>query len=89
VRTEAKKHEWRYEVVGGREEGMLLYLRRDHFLSPNEAIEQWNAGQLNALVVRNEPVRPWLELLPGAKLEFVSEKAKDLPQYSLLVRAHL
>jgi hypothetical protein len=74
-------------VVGGREEGMLLYLRRDHFLAPNDAVAQWKAGQLDALVVRNEPVRPWLELLPGAQLQFVSEKSAAVPRYSLLARA--
>ena len=31
--TRPTKHHWRYEVVGGREEGMLLYLRRPHFLN--------------------------------------------------------
>ena len=87
VRREAANHQWRYEIVGGREEGMLLYLRRDHFLSPEAAAEHWRNGQLEALVVRNEPARPWFEMLPGAKLMLVSEKSAVAPQYSLLVRA--
>ncbi|MEO8044677.1 MAG: hypothetical protein ABI674_07200 [Spartobacteria bacterium] len=87
VRAEATSQHWRYAVVGGREEGMLLYLRRDHFLPPNDAVTQWKAGQLDALVVRNQPVRPWLDLLPGAKLHLVSGKAQGLPHYSLFVRA--
>ena len=66
---------------------MLLYLRRDHFLAPNDAIAQWNASRLDALVVRNETVRPWLELLPGAQLQLVSEKSAAVPRYSLLARA--
>ena len=86
VRGQAREHNWRYGVVGGREEGILLYLRRDHFLSPDGAVAQWGADQLDAVVVRNQPARPWLERLPGAKLEFISEKAKDIPQYSLFVR---
>ncbi len=86
VRAEATERNWRYAVVGGREEGMLLYLRRDHFLSPNDAVAQWKAGQLDALVVRNQPARAWLDLLPGAKLQLVSEKAHNLPRYSLFVR---
>jgi 4-amino-4-deoxy-L-arabinose transferase-like glycosyltransferase len=86
VRKEVANHHWRYAVVGGREEGMLLYLRRDHFLAPNDAVAQWSAGQLDALVVRNEPARPWLELLDGAKLRLVSEKAEELPQYSVFAR---
>jgi 4-amino-4-deoxy-L-arabinose transferase-like glycosyltransferase len=87
VRKEAAAHHWRYGVLGGREEGMLLYLRRDHFLPPNDAVEKWKAGQLDALVVRNQPARAWLELLPGAKLRLVSEKPEAAPTYSLLVRA--
>ena len=86
VRAEVAAQKWRYAVVGGREEGMLLYLRRDHFLSTNDAVAQWKAGQLDALVVRNHPARAWLDLLPGAKLHLVSEKAQDLPRYSLFIR---
>jgi 4-amino-4-deoxy-L-arabinose transferase-like glycosyltransferase len=89
VRKEAVDHHWRYAVVGGREEGMLLYLRRDHFLAPNDAVAQWKAGRLDALVVRTQPARPWLELLPGAKMRLISEKAGDLPRYSLFVRGQL
>ena len=86
VRKEAAARQWRYEVVGGREEGMLLYLRRDHFLSPNDAMAEWKAGRLDALVVRNQPARAWLELLPGAQLHLVSEKGAGLPPYSFFVR---
>ncbi|MBA2436412.1 MAG: glycosyltransferase family 39 protein [Verrucomicrobiota bacterium] len=87
VRAEVTERNWRFAVVGGREEGMLLYLRRDHFLPPNDAVAQWKAGQLDALVVRNQPARAWLDLLPGAKLRLVSAKAQDRPRYSFFVRA--
>ncbi|MEO7167000.1 MAG: hypothetical protein ABI787_07995 [Spartobacteria bacterium] len=87
VRQEAGAQGWRYELVGGKEEGMLLYLRRDHFLSPDDAVERWKSGGLDAVVVRNQPVRSWLELLPGARLRLVSEKAPGRVQYSLFVRA--
>ncbi|HEY1583591.1 MAG TPA: hypothetical protein VGF73_10890, partial [Chthoniobacterales bacterium] len=86
VRKEAVERHWRYGVVGGREEGVLLYLRRDHFLAPNDAAAQWQARQLDAVVVRNEPERPWAQLLPGAQLRLVSEKSKTVPRYSLYVR---
>ncbi len=90
VREEARRNDWRYAVVGGREEGMLLYLRRDHFLSPEDALAQWGSGQLDALVVRNQPVRPWGTLLPGAQLRLVSEKrAKSRSIRSLFVRHKL
>ena len=48
----------------GREEGMLLYLRCDHFLSPDDALLRNGVlARLDALVVRNQPVRPWRALL--------------------------
>jgi 4-amino-4-deoxy-L-arabinose transferase-like glycosyltransferase len=87
VRKEAEEQNWRYAVVGGREEAMLLYLRRDHFLAPNDAVRQWNTGQLDALVVRNEPARPWLELLPRAQLRLVSQKSAAVPRYSFFARS--
>ncbi|MGI8890970.1 MAG: ArnT family glycosyltransferase [Chthoniobacterales bacterium] len=86
VRKEAVAQNWRYAVVGGREEGMLLYLRRDQFLTPNEGVAQWKSGQLDALVVRNQPARAWSNLLAGSRLLLVSEKSKAVPQYSLYVR---
>jgi hypothetical protein len=86
VRAQAAQHRWNYGVVGRQEEGMLLYLRRDHFLSPNDAEEQWRAGKLDAVVVRDQPARDWPTLLPGAELQATSEKAKDLPRYALFVR---
>ena len=86
VRAEAEKYHWRYEVVGGREEGMLLYLRRPRFVKPDDAQRAWQANQLDALVVRNQPLRDWRSLLPGAQLLFISEKSADLPQYSLFAR---
>jgi len=86
VRAETAQYGWRCEVVGGREEGMLLYLRRPHFLSADEALRQWHAGQLDALVVRNQPPRAWGTLLPGARLHLVSDKSATMPQYSFYTR---
>nr|MDQ6912224.1 hypothetical protein [Verrucomicrobiota bacterium] len=50
VRREAAAKNWRYEVLGGKDEGLLLYLRRTRFIRPNEALELWNSGKLEALV---------------------------------------
>ena len=44
VRAEAERNGWRYEVIGGREEGMLLYLRRPHFLAPEDAVAAMERG---------------------------------------------
>ena len=54
VRREAAAHRWRYEVVLARDEGLLLYLQRTHFIEPDHAVAEWNGGNLDALVVSTE-----------------------------------
>jgi len=68
VRREAAAKRWRYEVMGGREEGLLLYLRRTHFIKRAEAIERWNANALDALVVPAEESAESLKNLPGSAI---------------------
>jgi hypothetical protein len=65
VRAEAARHGWRYEVVGRKEEGLLLYLRRTRFLTAAEAEERWNAGSLDALVAPAEELPRLLGSLAG------------------------
>lgn len=66
VRREAAVNGWRYGVVGGPEEGLLLYLRRTRFLKPDEAVARWNNGELDALVIPVDEAPRILEQLPGA-----------------------
>jgi hypothetical protein len=54
VRQEAAQRGWRYEVVEGKDEGLLLYLRRTRFIKLDEAIERWNSGALDAVVAPAE-----------------------------------
>ena len=54
VRHEAEAHHWRYEVVSAKDEGLLLYLRKTHFIEPDGAVTEWNAGNLDALVASTE-----------------------------------
>jgi 4-amino-4-deoxy-L-arabinose transferase-like glycosyltransferase len=56
VMREVAAHSWRYGVVGGEEEGMLLYVRRMEFLEPGQAAADWNAGKLDALVVPDDEI---------------------------------
>ena len=51
VRGEAEQHHWHYEVISTVDEGLLLYLRRLHFVRPEAAITEWNRGNIDALVV--------------------------------------
>jgi tripartite-type tricarboxylate transporter receptor subunit TctC len=66
VRETAAVNSWRYEVIGRNEEGLLLYLRRMHFISATEAVEQWQTGALDALVAPAEELPNLLSKLPDA-----------------------
>src|SRR5437899_4615748 len=54
VRREAAAHHWRYEVVSAKDEGLLLYLQKTHFIDPDHAVTEWNRGNLDALVASIE-----------------------------------
>jgi len=54
VRHQAEIHHWRYEAISAKDEGLLLYLRKTHFIAPDRAIGEWNSGNLDALVVSSE-----------------------------------
>ena len=58
-------HQWRYGVVGGDDEGLLLYARRTEFLEPEQAIADWNAGRLDALIVPDDELDGILPHLHG------------------------
>ena len=60
-------HGWRYAVVGGEDEGMLLYVRRTEFLEPEQAITAWNDGKLDALVVPDDEIDGLLPRLQGGE----------------------
>jgi 4-amino-4-deoxy-L-arabinose transferase-like glycosyltransferase len=50
VRSEAAVRNLRYEVIGGQDEGMLLYLGKTEFAEPLNAVAAWNSGVINAIV---------------------------------------
>jgi len=68
ARHEAEAHHWRYEVVSAKDEGMLLYLRKTHFVDPTDAITEWNAGNLDALVASKEKATVLMRDLEGDAL---------------------
>jgi 4-amino-4-deoxy-L-arabinose transferase-like glycosyltransferase len=84
VRRLSETQHWRYAIIGGEEEGMLLYLRCDHFLAPNDAAKAWQAAQLDALVVPDND--SWQSQFPHAQRRLVSEKSAMVSRYQLLVR---
>ena len=77
VRHEAEAHHWRYEVVSAKEEGLLLYLRKTHFIEPDRAIIEWNAGNLDALVASTEKAPALLGELRDAALSSLNSGKKE------------
>jgi 4-amino-4-deoxy-L-arabinose transferase-like glycosyltransferase len=89
VVKEATQHHWRYAVIGGEDEGMLLYVRRTEFLEPEQAIVLWNGGKLDALVVPDDELDELLPRLLGEpKKLLISDRAgRYRKRYFLLVRS--
>ena len=89
VRHEAEAHRWRYEVVSAKDEGLLLYLRKTHFIEPDRAVVEWSGGNLDALVVSTEKTPALLGELRDASLsslksnETKKEQGRD---YVLITR---
>lgn len=88
VMREVTAHNWRYGVIGGEEEGILLYVRRMEFLEPAQAAADWNAGRLDALVVPNDEIDALISQLQGQpKKQLTSGPAGRYgKRYFLLVR---
>ena len=88
VITETGAHGWRYGVVGGEEEGMLLYVRRTEFLEPFQAAADWNAGKLDALVVPDDEIDGLLPQLRGEPKKLLNSKpaGRYAKRYFLLAR---
>jgi 4-amino-4-deoxy-L-arabinose transferase-like glycosyltransferase len=84
IRQEAEAHRWRYEVVSAKDEGLLLYLRKTHFIEPERAVTEWNNGRLDALVASAEKARMLMPKLSEAAL---SESKPARPkEYVLITR---
>jgi 4-amino-4-deoxy-L-arabinose transferase-like glycosyltransferase len=88
VRREANTQGWRYEAIAGSDEGMILYLDKPDFIEPRRAIADWNAGNLDALVVPADGAANYIRDLKGAPAERLkSAQRRDLPgTYVLFVR---
>jgi len=77
VRHEAELHHWRYEVVSAKDEGLLLYLRKTHFIEPDRAIDEWNRRNLDALVVSTEKAPPLMRELHDAVLSQLKSNERN------------
>jgi hypothetical protein len=86
VRHEAEAHHWRYEVVSTKDEALLLYLRKTHFIKQDRAVAEWNRGNLDALVVSTPKVPALMSQLRDAALSHLkSYEGKDEPAVYVLI----
>ncbi len=89
VRHQAEAHHWQYEAILARDEGMLLYLERTHFLQADEAIREWNRGALDALVTPTDEAPRLMRELSNASLSPIRPMERKNEQdigYVLLTR---
>jgi 4-amino-4-deoxy-L-arabinose transferase-like glycosyltransferase len=90
VLHEAEAHHWRYEVVSAKDEGLLLYLRKTDFVKPADAVTEWNAGNLDALVASKEKAAVLIPDLKGAALSQLQSNERQQHQqgrgYVLITR---
>jgi 4-amino-4-deoxy-L-arabinose transferase-like glycosyltransferase len=90
VRLEAQAHGWRYDVIGRRHEGMLLYLERLRFAKPEEVITRWNTAAIDAVIAPEEERLRLLRDLEGSIPSRIRSWKKNddrIPRYILLTRS--
>jgi 4-amino-4-deoxy-L-arabinose transferase-like glycosyltransferase len=89
VRELATANHWRYEAVGSTDEGLPLYLTRPHFLKRDRAVEEWNAGNIDALAVpENEMPRFMSELKGVTPPTLRSVQRKNLRRSNYVLLTH-
>jgi 4-amino-4-deoxy-L-arabinose transferase-like glycosyltransferase len=84
VRHIAEARHWQYEVVSAKDEGLLLYLRKTHFIEPQRAVTEWNNRTFDALVASTEKATT---LMPNLQAAVLSESKEPHPRdYVLITR---
>jgi 4-amino-4-deoxy-L-arabinose transferase-like glycosyltransferase len=88
VHREAEARYWRYEVVSAKDEGVLLYLQKTRYIQPDDAVAEWNAGNLDALVVSTEKAASLVPQLSGtvSRSKTSERKEEEGTGYVLIVR---
>jgi len=85
VRREAAAHRWRYEVVSAKDEGLLLYLQKTHFIERDHAVAEWNGGNLDALIASTEKASGLVPQLAGAALSQLKSTERKKEQGNVYV----
>lgn len=87
VRREVSRRHWRFDVVKSNDEGLLLYLEKTHFTDPTRAVDEWNRGNLEALVVSSAQAPDLMRLMHDVALSDVrsASRKNEARRYVLLV----
>ena len=89
VRHQAEMHHWRYEVVSAKDEALLLYLRKTYFIERDQAVAEWNGGNLDALVASRAKASALMRELRDAALSQLKSNQRREEQgraYVLITR---
>ena len=92
VREQAAKGQWRYEVIKGNDEGLLLYLEKTRFVERERAVMEWNRGKLEALVVPTQDAANLVRELSDAALSGLESGQRGAgrgKRYVLITRSNL
>ena len=92
ARHEAEMRHWRYEVVSTKDEGILLYCRKTRYIRPAQAVAEWNAGTLDALVASNDKaavIMPQLQTGTFYQLKSIEQKKGEATGYVLIARRNV
>ncbi|MFL6527561.1 MAG: ArnT family glycosyltransferase [Chthoniobacterales bacterium] len=91
ARNDAQLHDRRFQVISGLSgsEGMLLYLDKLHFTEPEEAVQEWNRGDIDALVLptnATDEVLPQLQGDRSVTLRSTHRNSQPRVDYELVVK---
>jgi 4-amino-4-deoxy-L-arabinose transferase-like glycosyltransferase len=79
----------RLAVVGGEDEGLLLYLHKTQFTQLPDAIAEWQHGEIDAIVAPEDELPPLMRSLPDAAqspVGFSGRAGAHGNRYTLLIR---
>lgn len=79
----------RFAVIGGEDEGLLLYLRKSQFSLAADAIDAWRRGEIDAIVAPDDELPLLIRSLPGATQSTIGISGRAGAhgnRYALLVR---
>jgi 4-amino-4-deoxy-L-arabinose transferase-like glycosyltransferase len=90
VRKEAIAQHLHYAVVSSPDEGLLPYLRKTEFVLPDQAIADWNSGQIDGVVTSTSDANDLLGQLkpPGTRgLRSAHREQPDTTDYVFITKS--